>query len=296
MTSPCLICGATSWRSCYHGSIRMGSFGKKSPDDLDVWECGDCGARYLPPVMADIEAYYKSGEYRDDLSQGNAVDEYFRLTDNDQPHKLDLIGMHQLRGKSVADIGCGAGPFLDLVKGFASQTIAVEPNQCYHESLRQRGHQVYTWAQDVPASLAGQIDAAVSYSVLEHVENPLSFLQDIRRLLKPGGMLALSTPNADDWMVANSADYAAFFYRKVHLWYFTAAALKRLATLAGFESCEVTFDHRFDLSNAMVWMRDKRPTGNGKLPFDAALNAAWREHLIREGRSDYLYAILKVAA
>jgi hypothetical protein len=45
----------------------------------------------------------------------------------------------------------------------------------------------------------------------------------------------------------------------------------------------------------MVWMRDKRPSGNGRLSFDTTLNAAWREHLIREGRSDYLYAILKVA-
>ena len=293
MNTACPICSATEWRSCYHGSIRMGSFGKKSPEDLDIWECGGCGARHLPPVMADIEAYYKSGEYRDDLSQGNAVDAYFKVNDNDQPHRLELIRMHELRGKSVADIGCGAGPFLDLVKGFAAKTIAVEPNQCYHESLRQRGHEVFTWAQDVPAEMSSGIDAAVSYSVLEHVEDPLKFLQDIHRLLKPGGTLALSTPNADDWMVANSPDYAAFFYRKVHLWYFTASALQKLATLAGFVTCDVTFDHRFDLSNAMVWMRDKRPSGNGKIPFDPALNAVWRETLIRQGGSDYLYAILK---
>jgi 2-polyprenyl-3-methyl-5-hydroxy-6-metoxy-1,4-benzoquinol methylase len=273
----------------------MGAFGKNSMSDFDVWECVTCGARYLPPLIEDTGAYYQSGEYRDDLSQGNAVGDYFRLTDDEQPHKLNLVGMHQLRAEIVADIGCGAGPFLDLVKGIASRTIAVEPNECYHESLRQRGHDVYTWAHDVPSSLAGHIYAAVSYSVIEHVDNPLTFLRDIRRLLKPGGVLVLSTPNADDWMVANSTDYAAFFYRKFHLWYFTAAALKRLAALAGFVSCEVTFDHRFDLSNAMVWMRDKCPSGNGKLTFDAALNANWRECLIREGRSDYIYAILRAA-
>ena len=137
------------------------------------------------------------------------------------------------------------------------------------------------------------VDTAVSYSVLEHVEDPLKFLKDIYRILKPGGTLALSTPNADDWMVANSPDYAAFFYRKVHLWYFTASALQNLASLTGFSTCDVRFEHRFDLSNAMVWMRDKRPSGNGKIPFDPALNAVWRETLIRQGGSDYLYAILK---
>ncbi len=293
MITPCPICGAIDWRSCYRGSIRMGAFGRESPEGLDVWECGGCGSRHLPPVIADIEAYYKSGEYRDDLSQGNAVEDYFKVNDNDQPGRLNLIGMNELRGKSVADIGCGAGPFLDLVKGVAGKTIAVEPNHCYHESLRQRGHEVFTWAQDLPATMSGSIDTAVSYSVLEHVEDPLKFLQDIHRLLKPGGILALSTPNANDWMVANSPDYAAFFYRKVHLWYFGASALKKLAAIAGFPTCDVTFDHRFDLSNAMVWMRDKRPSGKGAISFDPVLNAIWRETLIRQEGSDYLYAILK---
>jgi 2-polyprenyl-3-methyl-5-hydroxy-6-metoxy-1,4-benzoquinol methylase len=271
----------------------MGSFGKKSDTPLDIWECKDCGARHLPPMM-NLEDYYSSNEYRDDLSQGNATEEFFRLVDDDQPPKLDYVGMHSIRGKSVADIGAGAGPFLDLARGVASTTIAVEPNAAYHDSLTERGHQVFSWCADVPSELQGSIDVAVSFSVVEHVEDPLAFLQDIRRLLKPGGRLVLSTPNASDWMVENCPDYAAFFYRKVHLWYFTAEALVRLAKLAGFSGCEVTFDHRFDLSNAMVWMRDQRPSGLGRLPFSDQLNSAWRQHLIDHGQADYLYANLTV--
>lgn len=271
----------------------MGSFGKQSAEALDIWECEGCGARHLLPMQGNVEEYYKSGEYRQDLSQGNSVEAYFKLTDDEQPHKLEFAGMHRLRGRAVADVGAGAGPFLDTLRGVAAQTVAIEPNENYHESLRQRGHTVYPFASAALADLRGKLDAAVSFSVLEHVERPREFLEEIRALLKPGGFLGLSTPNADDLMVEICPEYAAFFYRKVHLWYFTATALKNLAEKAGFTKCEIRFDHRFDLSNAMIWMRDKRPSGLGKLKFDPSVDAVWKQSLMSQGRSDYIYAILQ---
>jgi 2-polyprenyl-3-methyl-5-hydroxy-6-metoxy-1,4-benzoquinol methylase len=281
------------WKSCYQGSVRMGSFGRQSAGALDIWQCEGCGARHLVPMQGNVEEYYKSGEYRQDLSQGNTVDAYFKLTDDEQPHKLEFAGMHRLRGKVVADVGAGAGPFLDTLRGVAAKTIAIEPNENYHESLRQRGHKVYPFAKSAVKDLRGKLDAAVSFSVLEHVERPREFLEEIRALLKPGGFLALSTPNADDLMVEICPEYAAFFYRKVHLWYFTATALKTLAAKSGFSNCEVKFDHRFDLSNAMIWMRDKRPSGLSRLKFDSAVDAIWKQSLVTQGRSDYIYATLQ---
>jgi hypothetical protein len=69
--------------------------------------------------------------------------------------------------------------------------------------------------------------------------------------------------------------------------------LQNLARLAGFAGCDVHFEHRFDLSNAMIWLRDKRPSGLGTLKLDGAMDAAWRHTLTATGRSDYLYAILR---
>ena len=42
------------------------------------------------------------------------------------------------------DFGCGGGSFLDSIKGIAKKTIAVEPFVGYHESLKLRGHEVYS--------------------------------------------------------------------------------------------------------------------------------------------------------
>lgn len=291
-TAACSICGSHSWKNFYHGSIRMGSFGKQSPSALDIWECQECKARWLPPIMENLDAYYRSGEYREDLSEGNAVETFFKQADDDQPHKVEFVGLHQMRGKIVADVGAGAGPFLDAVKGVAKQTVAIEPNENYHNSLRERGHGAYHFASSA-TDLRGKVDIATTFSVLEHVEKPREFLEEIRALLKPGGALYLSTPNADDLMVEICPDYAAFFYRKVHLWYFTATALENVAKRAGFSEVKIKFDHRFDLSNAMIWLRDKRPSGLGKLRLDPAMDAIWKQSLKNTGRGDYLYAVLR---
>jgi len=290
--NPCLICHEPQLKVFYEGPVRTGSFGKQSNFHATITECPRCGARHLPPMVADLAAYYQSGEYRNDLEQGNAVEKYFELTDDDQPHKLELLGMHEARGRMVADIGCGAGPFLDLVKGFAAGTIGVEPNAAYHESLRQRGHTCYPYARDALAEWQGKVDLAVSFSVLEHVEKPREFLAEIKALLKPGGRLLISTPNADDFLLEICPAYAPFFYRKAHLWYFTERALRELAIRAGFGECRVVHRHRYDLANALLWLRDRRPTGLGALKLDARLEAAWKSGLEAAGRGDYLYAFL----
>jgi len=288
----CLICGSSDLVPHYKGTIRMGSFGKWSETDHEVAECRGCGARHLPPLMGNLDDYYRDGTYRQDLDQGNTLKKYFELTDDDQPHKLQLVGAHTVRGKVLADIGAGAGPFLDLVKGMAATTIAVEPNEAYHASLRERGHLCYPSTQAMLREWAGKVDLAVSFSVIEHVERPREFLEEIRAALKPAGRLLTSTPNADDLLLEICPVYPRFFYRKVHLWYFTARAFARLATLAGFSECRIVHQHRFDLANAMLWLRDGKPSGTGKINLPPELDEGWRAFLERTGRGDYLYCLL----
>ena len=65
------------------------------------------------------------------------------------------------------------------------------------------------------------VDLAVSFAVLEHVEDPVGLLRDIRELLRPGATLWVSTPNSADAMLELLPDvYAGFFYRSAHAHYF----------------------------------------------------------------------------
>ena len=269
----------------------MGRFGNLSPAVETVLRCGGCGAGYLAPSSS---VDYESESYRELVDGSGSPERFYDLHDGEQAHKLAILGTAELRHKIVADIGCGAGSFLDLVKGVASATLAIEPTRAFHPVLAAKGHEVFSYCEEVARDWHGRVDTAVCFSVVEHVPDPVALLGDVRRLLRPGGELLLSTPNLDDWMLELlPEDYGAFFFRAVHSWYFDAASLRRLATAAGFAECAVESVHRFDLSNALLWLRDRRPSGLGAVPVAPPVDAAFQKWLETSGRADYLYARLR---
>jgi 2-polyprenyl-3-methyl-5-hydroxy-6-metoxy-1,4-benzoquinol methylase len=287
----CGICGTDSWESLFSGPIRMGRFGSLTPQARTVLRCRGCGVGFLARAG---RVDYESAEYRELVDGGASPDRFYTLHDAEQGDKLRILGVERLRDRTVADIGCGAGSFLDLAKGLASATLAIEPLRGYHPILEAKGHLPFTYCADVAPQWLGRVDTAVCFSVIEHVADPVTLLRDIRAMLKAGGELLLSTPNLDDWMLELlPQDYGAFFFRTVHTWYFDAGSLRALAEAAGFADCAVEYVHRFDLSNALLWLRDRRPSGQAALAVAPPVDAAFSRWLESTGRADYMYARLR---
>jgi 2-polyprenyl-3-methyl-5-hydroxy-6-metoxy-1,4-benzoquinol methylase len=286
--APCPICTADLQEALYTGPIRCGRFGTESERPETVWRCTSCGVACLPGD----DIAYETDEYRR-LVDGQAdLEAFHRLHDAEQPSKVALLErVMPLRGKTVADIGCGGGSFLDLVRGQCAATIGIEPALQYRQGLVDKGHAVFSRVEDVDSRWRGGIDVAVCFSVIEHVPDPVGLLESVRDILSEDGVLLVSTPNRRDWLLELlPEDYGRFFYRRVHKWYFDADSLTTVARRAGFARVEPFHVHRFDLSNALLWLRDRRPTGLQKVAISPVLNATFREALVREGRSDYLYA------
>lgn len=78
------------------------------------------------------------------------------------------------------------GSFLDHVSGVAEKIITVEPTKRYHNSLRQRGYIVFSYAYDALKVHLEGVDIAITFQMIEHVLNPRAFLAKIAALLKPG--------------------------------------------------------------------------------------------------------------
>lgn len=289
---PCRICGGEQ-AEAYRGPVRQGTFGRFV--EGQVWKCRRCGVEFLPPATTNLAEYYASDTYRTDVGEQADVEDYFRRHDAEQLPRMALLEQTPLRGKVIADVGCGGGSFLDCVRGLASRTVAVEPMRGYHASLAERGHQVYASVEAAAADWAGRVGVAACFSVVEHVEDPLTFLRQIHGLLAPGGRLLLSTPNRRDILLESGcAAYRSFFYRTVHTYYFDAESLRHLATAAGFASCGVRFVHRFGFANYLAWLRDGRPTQNSlSSPLSHGFDETWRSQLEQAGVSDYLFAMLE---
>ena len=289
----CKICGSSNYEIVYEGPIRIGKFGSLSRKAYLAAKCLSCSVISLPKIVEDHKAFYESTDYRKEVEGSAEVQDYFSLHDGEQSKHFTVTGTSIYRNKIVADIGCGAGAFLDYVQSVSKTAIAIEPAILYRTSLTQRGYVTYPYACDALVDFAGKVDVAVSFSVVEHVEDPMVFLNDIRQLLCQKGKLILSTPNTDDALLEMLPDvYAPFFYRKAHLWYFNAESLRNLLGAAGFKEINIVPFHRFGLGNFLTWIRDRVPKGDARFAFiTETVDSVWRRELERTGRSDYLYAV-----
>jgi 2-polyprenyl-3-methyl-5-hydroxy-6-metoxy-1,4-benzoquinol methylase len=103
-----------------------------------------------------------------------------------------------LENKNILDIGCYDGTFLSLIKNRNNNLFGVEASDWGAEKSRQEGIEVSQYFFDDRTKLPLEdsfFDLVVAGEIIEHIYDTDFFLEEIRRVLKPGGHLMISTPN-----------------------------------------------------------------------------------------------------
>ena len=115
---------------------------------------------------------------------------------------------HYVRGKKVLDIACGEGyGAAALLRAGASQVIGVDVSEmaCAHANKKYGVDARQGSAEAIPLN-EGSVEAIVSFETIEHVPNPYRFLDECKRVLAPGGILVISTPNKGIYRADNPAN------------------------------------------------------------------------------------------
>lgn len=102
-------------------------------------------------------------------------------------------------GKKVLDLGSGEGYGTDLLAGRAAQAVGVDlaPEAIYHARRTYRRPNLrflYRDLYDLDLEDAS-FDLVCSLQVVEHLHRPEAFMREARRVLAPGGLCVISTPN-----------------------------------------------------------------------------------------------------
>ncbi|GGF49413.1 hypothetical protein GCM10007301_05800 [Azorhizobium oxalatiphilum] len=235
----CRVCGAPLGAPAYAAQApAMTSIMTLMPVPTEVFVCEGC-SHVQSPDLPDIKAFYDTG-YRISLASD----------DHDQLFAVAADGTPIYRTQHQAGI---ALRLLDLPEGArlldygAAKATTLRHMMAKRPDLKPAvfdvsADYVAAWdgwvpaaaqaTYDVPADWAGAFDAVMSHFVLEHVADPVPFLKTIHGLLKTGGRVLISVPDA----IANPGDMIV----ADHLNHFTAPSLARAFAEAGLvlETCD----------------------------------------------------------
>lgn len=208
-------------------------------------KCGECGTIFINPrpTSESLRAYYScSRNYQYWANHIFPQSENSRVENIFKPRLQRLIDnvnrfLPNRKGKkpSLLEVGPGFGTFLELANnsGCFNEVAAIEPTPSLADSIEKRGIGVYrSFFEDYKSH--DKYDVICAFEVIEHILEPLSFVEKSREILDKDGLLYLSCPNA------NSVEISLLGERSCavdieHVNLFTAEGLKKLFENRGFE-------------------------------------------------------------
>lgn len=300
----CNLCGGEDSKVLFSSPDRA----LHTPGIFKLVECRHCGLKYLNPrppldqmqqhyppnydqyssttpqpyklggkarhwfAQASRRAYLKL--YRGyNLAESGAGEKLPRLVEwlLAQPRRTDPLKLDWAGGGRLLDVGCSNGRLLQDMCELGWQVSGVEVNEGAARFAReQRGLEVYNGTLHEAKFPDNYFEAITCSHVLEHFHDPLGELEEMRRILKPGGQLIIALPNWDSLGRRLFGSYWMALEIPRHLYHFDKQSLRAMLAKAGFEIVRESYTWR-----TAVWL-DSLLFRFGKTPEELGGSTAYR--------------------
>lgn len=226
----CPICNHSSFShflNCIDYTVSRKTF--------NIVSCEYCGFKFTNsrPEKEAIGKYYESEDY---ISHSNSKKGLFNIiyqavrkyTIRKKVKLISNISRKKKEGKSILDIGCGTGEFLNACKNKGWRTLGIEPGkQARKYAISHYGIEVKE--ESALTSLEDQtFDVITLWHVLEHVHELNERMRELRRLVKPEGKLIIAVPNYLSYDAAHYGTYWAAYDVPRHLYHFSPNTMTQL--------------------------------------------------------------------
>jgi spore maturation protein CgeB len=227
-----------------------------------LYSCPDCQLLFVHPLPD-----FSLQIYTDDYFAG--AKEGFGYTDYDadkEPMKDTFLvylkrisHYHRLPGKRLFDVGAATGFFLNLARAEGFDVAGVEPADYAAGIARGKGLDVKTGILEQGLLSPESFDVITMWDVIEHVPDPRATMSQVYEALRPGGILAINTPNSSSLYARVMGLRWHLVVPPEHLFLFGEPSLRELLKDKGFEWLESgaigkSFTTQYVFSTLFHWL------------------------------------------
>lgn len=243
----CICCGDDKFKTVF----RWLDTGRK---DVRVDQCSSCGLMRQDPIEDERELNLLYGD-----EFFSAYEKYFLEFRQKQFHRdIGIINALKSPPGKLLDIGCAFGIFLDEARKSGWNVSGIDISKNAVEYARKKyGLDVFMGTLTDAKIEGSSMDVVTAWDVIEHLIDPAKFLEEVGRILKKGGILAIRTPNAECLFLKVNKFVNAILgdrFAKVgnkfehHKYLFSVSSLKSILNKNGFE----IMDMRMELEDLII--------------------------------------------
>ncbi len=267
-----------------------------SRDEFDLYKCSSCGFIFTQdhPDEKNSGKYYESDEYASHNDNKGISGILYNASRKIMfRKKLRLIRkVAGLNNGRLLDIGSGSGHFLAGMNNAGWDTSGIEINEkARKQSASKFGlevlepHLISTLKQE-------SFDCITLWHVLEHFHDPFTYTNEIKRLLKPGGVCIVALPNCSSYDALHYGAYWAAYDVPRHLWHFNSDTFMKFSAKAGLKLTEI---HSLPLDVFYISMLSEKYKGTRLYFLRGILRSLWfsLRSLFYKNRSSSLVYIVR---
>ena len=240
-TVDCPLCGGDDYRLAQRGP----DYFMHLPGTFQLVRCAACGLLYQNPrpPLAEIGRYYPDhyGSYGSAQAglraRRGAMGWIIRRGQHKRCRLIDRYAPARPgAARRLLDVGCASGLFLEAMQSYPGWLVeGVELNETAARTTSARlGVPVFVGPFEQARYAGAAFDAIALWDVLEHLHDPLASLRELRRILRPGGVLFLRVPNAASYVARLCGRYWSGYDLPRHMTLFTPRTLAQALAEAGF--------------------------------------------------------------
>ena len=255
----CLLCGIGGEHKLISQSLR-----DDDSERFQVMKCLNCGHVQLSPVPSegDQRDFYKQDLQSRKQSGTPDMDLWKRKTLIDTTRHVNWVVEKAPAGASVLDIGSGFGFFVDSLhnEGYFSTGLEVGNERFELAKHNLQGTFIKgTVNKGFVKNNKQKYQIVTLFHVLEHVENPIEFINQCFELVSSDGWFLVEVPNLNDNLLNESIEYRKFYWQRAHISYFDAPRLEMVFLKAGIEDFMIKGVQRYGIRNLISWLDNGKP-------------------------------------